>query len=137
MTAPTISRERPTVDILEDVGHVFHSYAPLLHDRSRITVSFDNGTVKAVGYTKTAQSRDIFAREAAKIDGVSAVDVSELYDDDTFRLEAGDLVPFGVYVFVSYGAVVLTGRLPEGTTAEALVAEINKLPGVRKVIPNF
>ncbi len=128
---------RPDVDIEQDVNHIFHTYPPLLHDRSRITLTVKDGVVTVRGHTKTAQSREIFVREANKIEGVQSVESSELYDDDALRIKTGQVTPFGVFTSVSYGAVVLTGRLPEGATVGETVAKVEKIAGVRKVIPNF
>ena len=129
--------QRPDGDVIRDVHRVFNIYPPLQHDRARVTVSVEDGAVTAAGHVKTAQAREIFVREAAKVDGVTEVDVSALYDDETLRLASGMATPLEVYTSVSYGAVMLTGRVPEDWTLEKVIAAVEKIPGVRKVIPNF
>lgn len=128
---------RPDVDIENDVMRVFGAYPPLRHDRSRVNVTINEGAVVATGYVKTAQSREVFSREASKVEGVTSVDVSGLYDDEALRLQVGYATPFGVYASVSYGAVVLNGKLPEGTNVDDMVKKVAKMDGVRTVIPNF
>jgi osmotically-inducible protein OsmY len=128
---------RPDVDIEQDVNRVFNKYPPLAHDRSRMTVTIEDGVVTASGHVKTAQARDVFVREVKKIEGVKAVHTDKLYNDDSLRIETGQVTPFGVYTSVSYGAVVLTGTVPEGKTADEIVAAVKKIDGVRKVITNF
>jgi hypothetical protein len=128
---------RPDVDIADELHNIYAPYPPLAHDRSRMTVTVTDGVVKASGNVRTAQVREIFAREAAKIDGVQRVDVDELYDDETLRRDAGHVTPFGVLAYPSYGAVVLTGKLPEDANLDEMVAAVAAIAGVRKVIPNF
>lgn len=128
---------RPDVDIVEDLNHVFHTYPPLSHDRSRMIVAVENGVVTVSGHVRTDQSRDIFVREVMALDGVTAVNADELYDDESLRRQAGNATPFGVFASVSYGAVVLAGKVPEGVTIESIVAQVEQIPGVRKVIPSF
>lgn len=132
-----ITEARPDVDIEQDVNHVFTKYPPLAHDRSRMDVTIADGVVTATGHVKTAQARHIFAREVKKIEGVKAVHTDKLYDDDALRIQSGQVTPFGVYTSVSYGAVILTGSLPEGMTEADVIAAVEKIDGVRKVIPNF
>ncbi|MEL6152220.1 MAG: BON domain-containing protein, partial [Chloroflexota bacterium] len=79
----------------------------------------------------------ILTREIAKIPGVKSVDVSELYDDNALTILSGQMTPVEVFTSVSYGAVILTGKIPESMTLEAIVAKVESIEGVRKVIPNF
>lgn len=128
---------RPDVDIEQDIIHTMQGYAPLQHDRSRIAMQVTDGAVAFSGHTKTEQAREYLHRETSKIAGVQSVDSKSLYDDESLRIQTGQVTPFGVYTSVSYGAVVLAGRLPAGMTVGELVTKIEKIPGVRKVIPNF
>ena len=132
-----IPAARPDIDIEQDLPHVFNGYPPLQHDRSRLSISVEDGVITLTGHVKTAQAREYFAREAAKIKGVKSVDVSETYDDEALSIKSGQVTPVGVYTMVSYGAVVLTGERPEGVTDEQLVAKVEQIPGVRKVLLNL
>lgn len=128
---------RPDVDIQQDIADVFPGYPPLLHDRSRMDVTVADGVITASGHVRTAQSREYFEREARKIPGVRGIDTSALYDDDTLRIQSGRATPLEVYTNVSYGAVVLTGEVPEHMMLSEIVNAVEAIPGVRKVIPNF
>jgi osmotically-inducible protein OsmY len=136
--AKVVVAARPDVDIEDDLEKVFHTYPPLAHDRPRIQYEVKDGVIHASGNVRTAQTIEIFAREAAKINGVKRVDTKKLYDDDTVWHKVGKKLPYGVYSSMSYGAVVLTGDAPSTEKKLAsLVKKIEKIAGVRKVIPNF
>lgn len=128
---------RLDVDIENDVPQIFAAYPPLQHDRNHLKVTVEDGVIKARGYVKNAQNRDILKREASKIEGIKGVDVSGVYDDGGLRIESGQVTPVGVYSTVSYGAVVLTGEKPEGMSDDELIQKVESIPGVRKVILNL
>ncbi|MEO0564460.1 MAG: BON domain-containing protein [Chloroflexota bacterium] len=137
MAETTQKQARPDIDILSDLPDVIETYPPLAHDRSRMTITVEGGVITATGNVKTAGTRDIFERRAAEIDGVQGVNVRGLHDDDTIRLAAGAATPYGVRVAVSYGAVVLTGERPTDAKLAQMTKKVEKIAGVRKVIPNF
>ncbi|MEM6284372.1 MAG: BON domain-containing protein [Chloroflexota bacterium] len=130
---------RPDVDIDEDIDHMLTrpGFEAVRHDRARMEIAVTNGAVTITGHTRTAQTPDVLSREVAKIPGVKSVDVSQLYNDDALRVLSGQMTPVEVFTAVSYGAVVLTGKIPAGMTLEEIVAKVEAIEGVRKVIPNF
>lgn len=132
-----VEKVRPDVDIHADVMGVFRVYPPLRHDRERLEVTVTEGNVVVIGHVKTAQSIEVFARESLAVDGVTGVDVSQVYDDESIRLQVGRATPYGVYTSVSYGAVVLNGHKPADVSIEEMVEQVSKMDGVRKVITAF
>lgn len=128
---------RPDLDIVEDVQTIIVRYPPLNNDRHKIHVTAENGVVFLSGYVSTPINRRWLVDRAAQVRGVIAVNDEALYDDETLRLDVGQVIPPGVIANVRYGVVVLTGRLPEGTTAEALAETVAAIPGVRQVITRF
>lgn len=124
-------------DLEAAVEQVIIDYPPALHDRHRIHITVDNGEVTLKGQVKAAITRTYLMEHVARVDGVTLVDFSELYDEDSIRLEAGQVVPHGVYVNVIYGAVVLSGTLPPDVNVEDLVRKAGTVPGVHRVVTLF
>jgi osmotically-inducible protein OsmY len=100
-------------------------------------INVKNGVVNARGHVKTPVSRDKFIENAQQIPGVKTVNTDHLYDDSTLRLDVAKVLPYGVYSNLQYGAVILTGKIPEGTTEKKLTSAIRKIKGVRAVLLNF
>ena len=128
---------RSDVDIRQDVLKVFHTYPPLAHDRHRMEVVVEGAVVSASGNVRTAQALEVFAREASKVPGVIKVNTKDLHDDETLRLEIGRLIPLDVRAVVTYGVIVLTGQAPAARSLKSLTNKLEKIAGVRKVVPNF
>lgn len=122
---------RPDEDIEESIADLIRSYPPLRTSRPFFTFASRQGAVKFMGNVRTPQERYLLAQRVPHIAGVRSVDVSELYDDEQVRFAVGKVVPYGVYATVHYGAVVLTGRLPESMSAESLLDQVRAVAGVR------
>lgn len=137
MTETQVIAVRSDLDIEADIQHLFAHYPPLAHDRHRIKVNVQEGVVTLVGYVKAPVSRHYALKNIPNVDGVKALKADNFYDDEMIRLEAGRKVPSGVQVIVEYGAIILAGSLPTGTTADVLVQVMSKVPGVHKVVVAF
>jgi osmotically-inducible protein OsmY len=135
MTEPQmLSTARPDVDIHADVNDVILRYPPLAADHHQIRVLVTDGVVSVAGHVKSQPSRRYLLDAIPKLPGVKIVNGAGLHDEDTLRREIGKLVPPGVQVNVRYGTVILTGSVPEGTTADDLFALLTNIPGVEKII---
>lgn len=132
-----LSTSRPDIDIKTDVAHLLMSYPPLAHDRHQIKYTVEDGVVTLSGYVKAAPTFRYVLNRLPDIPGVKAVHTQDFYNDDALRLDIGRLVPPGVTVTMEYGAVILAGTLPEGTTVEDLVKEVALVSGVHRVLTSF
>jgi osmotically-inducible protein OsmY len=128
---------RSDEDILEDLHDLARSYDPLKMSRGYFRYSVVNGVVQLQGHIKSALARRFLNDRIPDIEGVVAVDDSQLYDDDALAVEIGKLLPTGVRVRLSHGAAVLTGVLPGEVSAEELIGSVAELPGVRTVTTGF
>lgn len=138
MTEPqTLSTVRPDVDILADVNNLILHYPPLAADHHQIRVHVTDGVVYVAGHVKSQPSRRYLLDAIPKLPGVKGVNDAALHDEDTLRREIGKLIPAGVQVNLRYGAVILTGTLPEGMTADDLFALVVNVPGVEKIVSKF
>jgi osmotically-inducible protein OsmY len=137
MAENVVANARPDVDIAEDIRALILSYPPLVNDRRHIAVNVEQGEVSVAGYVKSPMTRRYLMDIIPTVDGVRAVDSDGLYDDEMVRLEVARIIPSGVQVVVEYGAVVLAGQLPEGTSEEALAQQAANVQGVRKVVTSF
>jgi len=129
MATMTISRS--DLDIAEDIHKFIRTYAPLVQARPFIEAEVHEGRVTLRGHTRSPQARRVLVDNVPDIAGVVALDASQLYDDETLRLELGKVLPRGVRVRVNFGGVAVGGVLPAGTTAEDISAAIKRVPGVR------
>src|SRR5687767_15020665 len=102
---------RPDVDILSDVQTMIYRYPPLNQDRHHLETAVENGRLILSGYVKTWNTRRYLETAAPELRGVTSVDLSHLFDDDSIRLEIGKVIPVGVIANIEYGTVVLTGRV--------------------------
>lgn len=124
---------RPDEDIEEAITDLIRSYRPLRASRPFFTFAATHGQVKFMGNIRTPQERHVLAERLPHIAGVRGIDLSELYDDEQLRFAVGQVLPYGVYATLQYGAVALTGRLPEGMSAESLIDQVRAVAGVRRV----
>lgn len=131
MANEPVVQQRPDEDIEESIADLIRSYPPLRTSRAFFTFASQGGQVKFMGNVRTPQERHLLAERVPHIAGVRSVDVSELYDDEQVRFAVGKVLPYGVYATVHYGAVALTGRLPEGMSAESLLDQVRAVAGVR------
>jgi osmotically-inducible protein OsmY len=131
------SERRPDMDIEADIDALTRSFAPLKASRGYFTVQSNNGVIKIQGNVRSPQARRVLLDNIPNVRGVISCDTSELYDDEMIRFAIGQLLPPGVLSNVHYGAVALTGQLPEGASADAVVSAVMAVKGVRRVANDF
>jgi len=127
----TTIQQRPDVDIEEDIRKFIRSYDPVKQARGHFEFSCQNGNVKVWGNVRSMQAKRVLIDNIyPDISGVVSLDASQLYDDESLRLEIGQLIPDGVLIRMNYGSVVVT--FPRGFgNAEEVLAKIRQVPGVR------
>lgn len=131
------TERRPDVDIEEEIELLTRSFAPLKASRGYFTAKCVNGKVTVKGNVRTPQARRVLLDNIPHIRGVVECDGSELYDDEMIRFAVGQLLPPGVAASVHYGAVALTGHLPDGASADAITEAIKAVHGVQRVATDF
>jgi osmotically-inducible protein OsmY len=128
----------PDLDIREAIYDRMVGFPPVMHDRHRLHIEVQNGVAIVKGYVNTEITRSLLVeRILSGIDGLVGVDTKELYDDDTILRSASRFIPLGIFMNVQYGAVILSGKLPEGMTAQELVNQIATVPGVNRILTNL
>ncbi|MBI5671007.1 MAG: BON domain-containing protein [Chloroflexi bacterium] len=138
MVHTTVVTRRPDVDIQADIERLLLTYPPLTKDRHSIQVQVQDGAVTVTGHVQTPNTRRYFLNLIPTVEGVTSVDATRLFDDESIRLEVGRLLPTGVRVGrFQYGNVVLTGRLPDDVNADDLLEQVRQVPGVRRIITDF
>lgn len=136
MTQATLA-SRPDLDVQDDIQNIIVRYPPLQADRHQIDVEVHDGEVIISGHVRSIISRRYLLERAASVPGVRSVNIDRLYAEETIRLEVGRLIPTGVIANPYYGALILTGTLPQGVTAEALAQQVGQIPGVEQVLTKF
>lgn len=131
------AERRPDVDIEEEVDLLIRSFAPLKASRGYFTVKSVKGKVKISGNVRSPQARRVLLDNVPHIRGVGSCDGAELYDDEMIRFAVGQLLPPGVVSSVHYGAVALTGDLPDGASADEILNAVRSVKGVRRVAADF
>ena len=125
---------RPDIDILDSLQLWMTGYPPLVNDRNHIQVRVEAGVVILSGNIKTPITRNYLLSHIKQIAGVQGVDDSALYDDETIRLNVGQVLTNGTIGQVEWGTVILAGKLPEGDVLDALIERIGKIAGVKRVV---
>lgn len=129
---------RPDMDIQADIERMMLTYPPLTKDRHSVHIHVHDGAVKVTGHVQTPNTRRYFLNSIPAVDGVTSIDATQLFDDESIRLEVGRLLPAGVRVGrCQYGNVVLVGRPLDGVDAADIVRKVREVPGVRQVITDF
>ncbi len=128
---------RPDVDIEEDIDQLIRSYSPLKASRPYFTYKAADGVVVLTGNVRSPQARRVLLDNIPHINGVKSIQSDALHDDETIRLAVGPILPNGVYANVHFGAVALTGSLPNGATADGLIRAAGAVAGVRRVGAEF
>jgi osmotically-inducible protein OsmY len=124
---------RSDLDIRKDIIALITTYPPLAYDRHHIDVHVHDGQVVLTGNVRTPINRTYLQSQAVGVEGVTGVDTSRLYDDESLRTDAGRVLPTGVVVNVNNGVVVLSGDLA-GENVDALGSAVAALPGVVRVL---
>lgn len=125
------------IDIEAAIHHAMTAYPPLMHDRHRVMLTIEDGVVTVSGYVKSAITGNFLLNTLRSVDGVKDVVVEAFYNDDAIRLDVGHAVPPGVMVRMEYGAVILSGNLPDGVEPEGIVKQVGLVPGVHRVLTTF
>jgi osmotically-inducible protein OsmY len=137
MAEPTTATTRPDIDIHDDVNDIIARYPPLAADRHQLRILVTDGVVHLAGHVKSQPSRRYLVDSIPQIDGVQGVNDRALYDEDTIRIEVGQVIPVGILATMRYGTVILSGKLPDGVTVDDLVSRLAQIPGVERVATNF
>jgi osmotically-inducible protein OsmY len=127
------THHRPDVDIEADIEQLVRSFAPLKASRSFLTFRVEAGHVIIEGNVRNPQARRVLVENVPRIEGVSSIDHSRLYDDEMVRFAVGQILPPGIFAAVQYGNVALTGRLSLTASADAIIQAVKAIPGVRRV----
>jgi len=125
------------IDIEAAINHAMRAHAPFSHDRHRVNINVNDGVVHLSGYVKSAPTYRYALEHIDDVAGVREVIVEDFHNDEEIRLDVGKVVPTGVFVTLEYGAVILSGNLPDGEDVEALVRKVGLVPGVHRVWTNF
>ena len=131
------NERRPDVDLEEEIELLIRSFAPLKASRGYFSVKCTDGHVVVTGNIRSPQARRVLLDNLPHIRGIVGVNSTNLYDDEMVRLSVGQLLPGGVLASVHYGAVALTGRLPDSASADMIVNSIREVKGVRRVGAQF
>jgi osmotically-inducible protein OsmY len=137
MANPNVKAARSDSQIQSAINKLMKSYPPLAHDRHRIQTTVADGTVTITGYVKAMPTYTYVRNNLSRLNGIQQIDAKEFFNDEALRLDIGRAVPSGVQVVVEYGAVILAGKLPAGTTAEDVVRKVALVPGVHRVLTTF
>lgn len=128
-----ISVLRSDMDILEDLHNLIYTYPPASHDREYFHVTVQDGVAKVSGHLRSIVVNHWMRGTLPQVEGLRALDLDALYNDDDLRLQVGQLVPPGVFVNVNHGAVTLTGRLPREVTDVEVVQRVATVKGVTRI----
>ncbi|NJO83567.1 MAG: BON domain-containing protein [Blastochloris sp.] len=100
-------------------------------------MSVESGVVTFRGHIKSAITRRWLQDNIASVNGVVGVNTDVLYDEQSIRLETGQVIPAGVQTNVRYGLVILSGFLNTDTTSETVAQAVTRIPGVERVVLDF
>lgn len=128
-----ISVLRSDIDILDDIHNLVYTYPPASHDRDFFHVTVKEGVATVSGHVRSVVVDHWMRGTLSQVEGLHALNLDTLYNDDDLRLQIGHLVPPGVFVNVNHGAVTLTGRLPQGLTDAELVQRVAAVKGVTRI----
>lgn len=131
----TAQNIRPAVDIEEDLRHLFRSFDPIKQATHHLSYHVEDGKVTISGHVRPTLAKRVLIDNIPDIEGVVDMDASNLYDDETLRLELGRVIPNGIIAKVNFGHVLLYGATPDN--ADDLVANVQKVAGVKKVQTQF
>ena len=137
MSEPKAPVTRQDQDILTDVHQVIIEYPPSASDQHQIHPLISGGRVVLTGHVQSPITRRWLSEKLVNVNGVTAVDVSQLFSEEEIRLEVGRVIPAGLQANVRYGTVVLSGKLPAEQTETTLVSRVATIPGVQRVMTDF
>ena len=125
---------RTDIDILDDIQRWVNTYPPLVNDRRHVEINVQEGVAHLSGHVKTPITKRYVRENLRQVEGVVSVNDSELHDDETIRLALGNVLPEGVIANVQWGTVILSGTPLSDADLQALVAKIDTVAGVIRVV---
>ena len=87
------------------------------------------------GNSGSPQVKRVLLEYIQKSRGVVNVNMSDLYDDESIRLDIGSIVPEGILVNVQFGSVVLISELPDGN--REILQKVRSIAGIRQVVMSY
>jgi osmotically-inducible protein OsmY len=137
MAETQLLNPRPDIDVETEIQNkILQGYPPMLNDRHHVDITVSNGRVTLSGHVKTPMTRRFVLSKLERISGVTSIDASALYDDETIRLQAGKVIPSGVLVTSNYGTVILAGK-PGNVSPSEIARRIAQITGVKQVVTAF
>jgi osmotically-inducible protein OsmY len=124
---------RPDIDIEEDIRQIIGGFAPLKASRGYFEYRSHQGIVVLTGNIRSPQARRVLLDNIPRVPGVKGCEAGDLFDDEAVKFKVAQLLPPGLFANVHYGTVGITGKLPEGASAETIREAISAVPGVRRV----
>lgn len=122
---------RNDADIFDDVQRLARTAFSTRLSRGNFQYAVRNGVVTVKGHLSSRIGYDLFIDNLMTIDGVVAVDDRELFDDETLRLQIGEILPRGMRMRIQHGVVALLGRLdPNSEEVLEALAAIGEMPGI-------
>ena len=135
LSVPTVSR--PDMDIAADVVLVIRDYPPLHVSHDYMQTEIHDGKVTLRGNVRSIPGLRYLQNEIPRIDGVTGLNLDQLFDDEAVRLNVAENLPEGLYVNVQFGTVTLNGIPAADLDQQALIETIQSVPGVRRVLAQF
>jgi hypothetical protein len=126
---------RPDMDIEEDINASLRDFSPLKAARFFFQIRSTNGNIKVRGNSGSPQAKWVLLEYIQKIRGVIEVDMSDLHDDESLRLNLGAILPEGILVNVQFGSVVLISKLPDDN--REILHKVRSLAGIRRVVMSY
>ncbi len=123
---------RPDMDIEDDINASLRRFAPLMAARRFFKIQCIGGHVKVRGNSGSPQSKRVLLDHIQKTRGVINVDLSDLYDDETIRLNIGAILSEGIQVNVQFGAVVLISKWLDSNPD--ILHKVSSVAGIRRIV---
>ena len=126
---------RSDIDIEDDINASLRDFSPLKAARFFFQIRSTNGSIRVRGNSGSPQAKRVLLEYIRKTRGVSEIDMSDLHDDESLRLNIGSFLPEDILVTVQYGSVVLISKLPDGN--REILKRVRSLAGIRRVVMSY
>jgi hypothetical protein len=123
---------RLDADIEDDILVSLRRFGPLIAARRFFKIQSIRGQVTVTGNSGSPQAKHVLRDYIEKIRGVLNIDMSDLHDDETIRLNIGAVVPEGILVNVQFGSVVLISKSQKA--APEILDKVRSIAGIRHVM---
>lgn len=130
MSEPTVEVVITDEDILADVHHLVRDTYGARMSREYLHIRVLDGVVILEGHLSSVVAHEMLIENVSAIDGVVGVDDDDLFHDRDLRLRISQMLPRGLRVLVSHGAVALSGRVAADVDLQEVVARIGEMRGV-------